>query len=67
MSYSVAVGSSLFWLVWFGFTGIIGWVSGGPNHPPFEPSELGKVRRTVAWSCLVMFLLLFMPTPWTQY
>jgi membrane-associated protease RseP (regulator of RpoE activity) len=66
-SYLFAIGSSLFWLVWFGFTGAIGWVSGGADHPPFEPSELGPVRRAVAWSCLVLFVLLFMPTPWVEY
>jgi hypothetical protein len=53
--------------MWYGFTGLIGRFSGGPDHPPFEPSELGPVRRAVAWGCLVMFALLFMPTPWTQY
>jgi membrane-associated protease RseP (regulator of RpoE activity) len=67
MSYGFAIGSSLFWLVWYGFTGIIARVSGGADHPPFEPSQLGPVRRTIAWSCLVLFALLFMPTPWTQY
>jgi membrane-associated protease RseP (regulator of RpoE activity) len=67
MSYGFAVGSSLFWLVWYGFTGAIAWVSGGADHPPFEPSELGPGRRAIAWGCLVMFVLLFMPTPWVQY
>jgi membrane-associated protease RseP (regulator of RpoE activity) len=67
MSYGFAIGSSLFWLVWYGFTGIIAWVSGGADHPPFEPSELGPLRRVIAWASLVMFVLLFMPTPWVQY
>lgn len=67
MSYGFAIGSSLFWLVWYGFTGGIAWLSGGADHPPFEPSELGPLRRAIAWGCLVMFVLLFMPTPWVQY
>jgi membrane-associated protease RseP (regulator of RpoE activity) len=67
MSYGFAIGSSLFWLVWWGFTGIIARVSGGADHPPFEPSELGRGRRLIAWACLLMFVLLFMPTPWAEY
>ena len=67
MTYPFAIGSSLFWLVWYGFTGAIAWVSGGADHPPFEPSELDRTRRIVAWSCLIMFALLFMPTPWVEY
>src|SRR6478609_5500351 len=62
MGYAVA--NSLFWLIWFGFTGLIAAISGGADHPPFEPGELGRGRRAVAWLCLIMFLLLFMPTPW---
>ncbi|HEY4105566.1 MAG TPA: site-2 protease family protein [Polyangiaceae bacterium] len=67
LDYRLAIGDSLFWLVWFAVTGIIGWASGGPDHPPFEPSELGPGRRAIAWLCLAMFVLLFMPTPWAQY
>jgi membrane-associated protease RseP (regulator of RpoE activity) len=62
-----AVSNSIFWLVWFGFTGVIARVSGGAEHPPFEPGELGPGRRAVAWACLVMFVLLFMPTPQAAY
>jgi Peptidase family M50 len=65
--YGFAIGSSLFWLVWYAFTGIIAKISGGADHPPFEPSELGRGRRMIAWACLGMFLLLFMPTPWAEY
>ena len=63
----VAVSNSIFWLVWFGFTGVIARVSGTADHPPFEPGALGRGRRLVAWACLVMFALLFMPTPYAQY
>ena len=64
---ALAAGSSAFWLVWYGFTGAIARFSGGPDHPPFEPSELGPKRRFIAWLSLVMFALLFMPTPWGEY
>jgi membrane-associated protease RseP (regulator of RpoE activity) len=62
-----AFSNSLFWLIWFGFTGLIGRISGSPDHPPFEPGELGRGRQAVAWLCLVMFVLLFMPTPYAIY
>jgi membrane-associated protease RseP (regulator of RpoE activity) len=67
LGYGFAVSNSLFWLIWFGFTGLIGRLSGGAEHPPFEPGELGRGRRAVAWLCLIMFILLFMPTPYAVY
>ena len=67
LGYPFAVSNSLFWLVWFAFTGLIGKISGGADHPPFEPGELGPGRRAVAWLCLILFVLLFMPTPYAVY
>ena len=67
LGYVLAISNSLFWLVWYGFTGLVGRVSGGADHPPFEPGELGRGRRAVAWLCLIMFALLFMPTPYAAY
>jgi len=67
LGYGYAFSNSLFWLVWYGFTGLIGRISGSPDHPPFEPGELGRWRRAVAWLCLIMFVLLFMPTPHAIY
>ena len=67
LGFGLAVSNSLFWLIWFGFTGLIGRLSGGADHPPFEPGELGRGRRAVAWLCLVMFVVLFMPTPYALY
>ena len=67
LGYEFAFFNALFWLVWFGVTGGIGRLSGGADHPPFEPGELGPGRRAVAWLCLVMFVLLFMPTPYANY
>ena len=51
----------------YGFTGLIGRLSGSADHPPFEPGELGRGRRAVAWLCLILFVLLFMPTPHAVY
>lgn len=67
MTYGYAVGNSSFWLVWFVVTGLIAFLSGGADHPPFEPGELGTGRRAVAWLCLALFVALFMPTPFAQY
>jgi len=67
MGYVFALSNSLFWLVWYGFTGIVARISGGAEHPPFEPGNLGAGRRAVAWLCLIMFVLLFMPTPYAAY
>lgn len=60
-------GNTIFWLVWYGFTGLIARMSGGADHPPFEVGELGRGRRAIAWLCLILFVLLFMPTPQAQY
>jgi membrane-associated protease RseP (regulator of RpoE activity) len=67
LGYFNAVANSLFWLIWYGFTGGIARMSGSADHPPFEPGELGPGRRAVAWLCLLMFVLLFMPTPHAAY
>jgi len=67
LGYVFAISNSLFWLIWYGFTGAIARVSGNADHPPFEPGELGRGRRAVAWLCLFMFVVLFMPTPYAAY
>lgn len=61
-----AIGNSTFWLVWYVLIAIIKRVSGS-DHPPTEPGELSPVRKGVAALSLVMFVLLFMPTPWSVY
>jgi hypothetical protein len=63
----LAVANSQFWLVWFVVLLVIGRLSGGPRHPPCEEGELSPVRRAVGWFSLVLFLLLFMPTPLANY
>jgi len=67
MPMAFAVMNSVFWLVWFGVTGVIGRLSGGADHPPTEPGELSSGRRVVAIVTLVLFVLLFMPTPLSSY
>lgn len=57
---------SAFWLIWYGITGAMGRMA-GDEHPPFDPGELGPGRRAIAVACLVLFVVLFMPTPMAQY
>ena len=57
---------SMFWLVWFVFLFVLRWLSGG-NHPPTGPSELDWGRKAIAIGCMLLFVLLFMPTPLSQY
>jgi membrane-associated protease RseP (regulator of RpoE activity) len=61
-----AIAASAFWLVWYGITGLMARIS-GEQHPPFEPGELGTGRKVVAVACLVLFVLLFLPTPFAIY
>jgi membrane-associated protease RseP (regulator of RpoE activity) len=58
--------NSLFWVFWYGITGAMARFAGA-EHPPFEPGELGPVRKGVAVLCLVLFVLLFLPTPLVIY
>jgi membrane-associated protease RseP (regulator of RpoE activity) len=58
--------NAMFWLVWYGITGAMASLS-GEDHPPFEPGPLGLGRQLVAVGCLVLFVLLFLPTPVAAY
>ncbi len=60
----VAIGNTIFWLFWFGLLHLMRRV-GGADHPPTEPGELSPGRRAIAVLSLVIFVLLFMPTPWS--
>lgn len=64
-AWMMAFSNSMFWLVWFGIlTGMRRF--GGPDHPPTDPGEsLGTTRSAIAVFCLVLFVLLFMPSPMT--
>ena len=61
-----AVENSVFWLIWYVLTGAIQRAGGG-DHPPTEPGELHPVRKALAVLSLVLFVLLFMPTPMSTY
>jgi len=67
LGWGIAFLNSLFWLVWFLVLGGIGRLSGGGEHPPTDPSELSPKRRVIAVLTLLLFVLLFMPTPWATY
>jgi len=62
MTYWEAIGTGSVWLVWWVLLGVMGRL-GGKAHPPCEAGELSPVRRMVAQGCLLLFVLLFMPTP----
>jgi membrane-associated protease RseP (regulator of RpoE activity) len=66
MPLSQAIGNSLFWLVWFVLTGIMGRAF-GHDHPPFEPGPLSPGRRILAAATLFCFVILFMPTPMSNH
>jgi membrane-associated protease RseP (regulator of RpoE activity) len=59
------VAPGLVWLVWFVLLLLLRRAS-GVNHPPTEPGQLSPRRRWVAAGCLVLFVVLFMPTPLRQ-
>jgi membrane-associated protease RseP (regulator of RpoE activity) len=61
----MAVSGSTLWLGWFIVLTLLDRWGGG--HPPTEPGELSGGRRIVAIGTLVLFVLLFMPTPMMQY
>jgi membrane-associated protease RseP (regulator of RpoE activity) len=59
--------NTTFWLVWFVITGAMARMSGGSEHPPYEDDQLTPGRKLVGVVCLVLFVLLFMPTPLAVY
>ena len=66
-SLETAVSNSLFWLVWSIVLTVLGRISGGAAHPPVDDPQLSPRRRWVAVGTLVLFVLLFMPTPMAVY
>jgi membrane-associated protease RseP (regulator of RpoE activity) len=62
----MAVFGSLFWLFWYGITGVMAQMAGA-DHPPFDPGPLDGARKAIAVVCLVLFVVLFMPAPLVNY
>jgi membrane-associated protease RseP (regulator of RpoE activity) len=62
MPWWAALMNSTTWLIWYA---LLGWLTNlsGRDHPPFEPAPLAPVRRGIAWLCLILFVMIFMPTP----
>lgn len=54
--------SGVNWIVWGIVLGGLARVGGGIDHPPTDDAVLSPRRRAVAWLCLVLFVLLFMPS-----
>jgi membrane-associated protease RseP (regulator of RpoE activity) len=65
MPLALAIGNSMPWLVWCLLLGLMGRLL-GREHPACEPGRLSPGRRRIAVGCLLLFVLLFMPTPMTS-
>lgn len=61
---AMGIGNSIFWLFWFVLLAGVRRASGG-DHPPTDDGDLSPGRRAIAVVSLVLFVLLFMPTPWS--
>jgi membrane-associated protease RseP (regulator of RpoE activity) len=66
MTIGDAISCSQFWLVWFLLLTLMKRMS-GETHPACDETPLSGPRRCVAALCLVLFGLLFMPTPFGWY
>jgi membrane-associated protease RseP (regulator of RpoE activity) len=66
LDWGLVIGNSTFWFVWFILTGVLGRTF-GEDHPPTEREPLTPARRGIAVLCLVLVVLLFMPTPFAMY
>jgi membrane-associated protease RseP (regulator of RpoE activity) len=51
------------WLIWGGLTLFM-----GPAHPPtlFDEVPLGRGRRLIGYACMLIFVLCFIPVPFTS-
>jgi membrane-associated protease RseP (regulator of RpoE activity) len=56
----------LVWIVWFTLLAGLRRLGGGHEHPPTDDGELTGARRSIAVLCLVLFAVLYMPTPLRQ-
>jgi hypothetical protein len=60
------VSNSAFYAFWFLILAVMRRMT-GVNHPPTDDTYLTLGRRWIAGLCLVLFVLLFMPTPYAVY
>jgi membrane-associated protease RseP (regulator of RpoE activity) len=65
-AWGAGISAASLWVGWFVVLSILERISGG-GHPPTEPGALSPWRRVIAVATLLLFLLLFMPTPWMTY
>jgi membrane-associated protease RseP (regulator of RpoE activity) len=63
LTFWMALMNAAPWLTWFGLLSLLKRLQGGYDHPPTDDHELSRGRRVVGWGCLLLFVLLFMPTP----
>jgi len=61
-----ALSSTTAWVLWLAIILLVRWRSGG-LHPPVNDGTLDSKRRWVAIATLVLFVLVFMPSPFVQY
>lgn len=62
------INNTTFWLLWFFVTALMAKMSGGTgDHPPYEDEYLSPGRKAIGGLCLLLFVLLFMPTPLSAY
>ncbi len=59
-SVSAAASAGMHWGFWWFILSLMTRLNG--PHPPTAPSDLSSARRALAWSTLLLFALLFMPT-----
>ncbi len=64
--YLPGISSVVNWLVLFG---LLLWMkrASGSSHPPVDDNTLSPSRRIVAAATLMLFILLFMPSPWVSF
>lgn len=65
-AWKMAFSAALPWLVWWGMLFVLLRLS-GRDHPPTEPGKLGSVRTVIAVGSLLLFVLIFMPMPMSEY
>lgn len=63
---SIGLGAGAPWLFYFLLLTVLLRLGGG-DHPPTNDDRLSPGRKAIAVFTLILFVLLFMPTPWLVY